>query len=243
MGDLGLPFVIEIARTHVSADVRRSAIETVADKAPAAQALDLLAQFARHDRDPDVQRAAVEKLGELRDDRAYTLLVEFARTHPSSDVRRAAIETLAATGRSDSVVDVLGGIARTADDPDVADAAVETLGEMNDARARAMVARIARGNGNVDVRRAAIEKYGESAPSDSAFALLKSILASDAPEDIYSTVLEALEEMKDGAGIPVLIDAARSHPNRDVRADALRRLAESDDPRAQQLFERTLRRP
>jgi HEAT repeat protein/beta-lactamase regulating signal transducer with metallopeptidase domain len=243
MGDLGLPFVIEIARTHVSADVRRSAIETVADKAPAAQALDLLAQFARHDRDPDVQRAAVEKLGELRDDRAYNLLVEFARTHPSSDVRRAAIETLAESGRSDSVIDVLGGIARTADDPDVARAAVEKLGEMNDARARAMVARIARGNGNVDVRRAAIEKYGESAPSDSAFALLKSILASDAPEDIYSTVLEALEEMKDGAGIPVLIDAARSHPNRDVRADALRRLAESDDPRAQQLFERTLRRP
>jgi HEAT repeat protein len=49
--------------------------------------------------------------------------------------------------------------------------------------------------------------------------------------------------MKDGAGIPALIDAARAHPNREVRADALRRLAESDDPRAQRLFEQTLRRP
>jgi len=243
MGDLGLPAVIEIARTHPSADVRRSAIEAIGDKVPAAQALDLLAQFARRDRDPDVQREAVQQLGELRNDRAYGLLVEFARTHPSSDVRRAAIETLAENGRSDSVIDVLGGIARTADDPDVARAAVEKLGEMNDARARALVARIARGNGNVDVRREAIEKYGESAPSDSALALLKSILASDAPEDIYSTVLEALEEMKDGAGIPALIDAARSHPNREVRADALRRLAESDDPRAQKVFDQTLRRP
>src|SRR2546427_12907632 len=68
MGDLGLPAVIEIARTHPSADVRRSAIETIGEKAPAAQSLDLLAQFARGDRDPDVQRAAVERLGELHDD-------------------------------------------------------------------------------------------------------------------------------------------------------------------------------
>jgi hypothetical protein len=45
------------------------------------------------------------------------------------------------------------------------------------------------------------------------------------------------------AGIPALIDAARSHPNREVRPDALRRLAESDDPRAQRIFEQTLRRP
>jgi HEAT repeat protein len=74
-------------------------------------------------------------------------------------------------------------------------------------------------------------------------ALFKSILPSDAPEDVYSEVLESLEELEDGAGIPALIDAARSHPNREVRADALRRLAESDDPRAQQIFDRTLRRP
>jgi HEAT repeat protein len=105
------------------------------------------------------------------------------------------------------------------------------------------VARIARTHPNVDVRRKAIETYGESAPSDSSVALLKSILASDAPEDVYSAVLEALEEMEQGAGIPTLIEAARAHPNRDVRADALRRLAESDDPRAQRIFEQTLRKP
>jgi HEAT repeat protein/beta-lactamase regulating signal transducer with metallopeptidase domain len=243
IGDLGLPAVIEIARTHPNADLRRAAVETIADKAAPAQALDILAQIARRDTDSDVQRAAVETLGKLRDDRAYGLLVDFARTHPVSDVRRAAIETLGESGRPDSVIDILGGVARTADDPDVARAAVETLGEMHDTRARALVARIARGSGNVEVRRHAIETYGESAPSDSALALLKSILASDAPEDVYSAVLEALEGMEAGAGIPALIDAARSHPNREVRADALRRLAESDDPRAQRLFEQTLRRP
>ena len=243
IGDLGLPAVIEIARTHPSTDVRRSAIETIGEKAPAAQSLDLLAQFARRDRDPDVQREAVERLGELHDDRAYNLLVEFARSHPVSDVRRKAIETLGEKGRADSVMVILDDLARRSDDEDVARKAVETLGELHDARALALVARIARTHPNVDVRRKAIETYGESAPSDSSVALLKSILASDAPEDVYNAVLEALEEMDDGAGIPALIDAARSHPNRDVRAAALRRLAESDDPRAQKIFDQTLRRP
>jgi HEAT repeat protein len=74
-------------------------------------------------------------------------------------------------------------------------------------------------------------------------ALFKAILASDAPEDVYAEVLESLEELEGRAGIPALIDAARSHPNREVRPDALRRLAESDDPRAQRIFEQTLRRP
>jgi HEAT repeat protein/beta-lactamase regulating signal transducer with metallopeptidase domain len=243
IGDLGMPAVIEIARTHPNADVRRRAVETIGDKAPPAQALDILSQIARRDDDSDVQRGAVETLGQLRDDRAYGLLVDFARTHPVSDVRRAAIETLGETGHTDSVISILDGVARTAGDPDVARAAVETLGEMGDRRALAAVARIARGTGNVEVRREAIEAYAESAPRDSSLALLKNILAGDAPEDVYQATLEALENLDEGAGIPALIDAARAHPNREVRADALRRLADSDDPRAQRLFEQTLRRP
>ena len=232
----------DVATHDPSADVRRQAVETLGERAPTAETARFLSTLAGKTQDEDVSRQAIETLGDMGD-LGLPAVIEIARTHPSADVRRAAIETLGESGRTDSVIAVLGGIARTADDPDVARAAVETLGDMNDARARALVARIARGSGNVDVRREAIEKYGESAPSDSALALLKSILASDAPEDVYSAVLEALAEMKDGAGIPALIDAARSHPNGEVRADALRHLAESDDPRAQQIFEQTLRRP
>ncbi|MGE5800846.1 MAG: HEAT repeat domain-containing protein [Gemmatimonadota bacterium] len=244
IGELGMPAVIDIARTHASPDVRRTAIEEVAGHVPPAEALDLLAQIARRDPDADVQRAAVENLGQLHDDRAYRLLVEFARTHPVSDVRREAIETLGETGRTDSVIVILDAVAQGSDDQDVAREAIETLAELDDARALARVARIARrGSGDIDARRAAIEQYAENAPSDSAVALLKGILASDAPEGVYSAVLESLEELDGGAGIPVLIDAARSHPNREVRADALRRLAESDDPRAQKVFDQTLRRP
>jgi HEAT repeat protein/beta-lactamase regulating signal transducer with metallopeptidase domain len=243
IGELGLPAVIEIARTHPAADVRREAVETIGERAAPDQALDLLAQIARNDRDSDVQREAVETLGELHDARAHKLLTEFARSHPVSDVRREAIETLGETGQTDSVIDILDGIARGGDDPDIAREAVETLGELHDARALARVARIARTHTDTDVRREAIETYAENAVPDSALVLLTGILGAAAPEDVYNEVLETLEELEGGIGIPALIDAARSHPNREVRADALRRLAESDDPRAQQIFDRTLRRP
>jgi HEAT repeat protein/beta-lactamase regulating signal transducer with metallopeptidase domain len=243
IGELGLPAVIEIARNHASSDMRREAIETIGETAASAQALDLLEQIARRDRDPDVQREAVETLGQLDEERAFRLLVEFARTHPSSDVRREAIETLGESGRTDSVIDVLDDVARGSDDSDAAREAVETLGELHDGRALARVARIARGSGNVDVRREAIETYAEAALPDSAARLFKDLLASNTSQDIYDEVLESLEELEGGVGIPVLIDAARSHPNREVRAEALRRLVDSDDPRAQELFERTLRRP
>lgn len=244
IGELGLPGVIDIARTHRHPDVRREAIETIAETATPAQALDVLAQIARRDTDPDVQREAVEALGQIHDDRAYTLLVEFARTHPVSDVRREAIETLGESGsRTDSVIDILDGVARSVGDPDVAREAVETLGELQDARALERVARIARTHPDVDVRREAIETYGESATTAATLALLKEILAGDAPEDVYSEVLETLGDLEGGAGVPALIEAARSHTNREVRVEAMRRLAESDDPRAQAVFERTLRRP
>jgi len=243
IGALGLPAVVDVARSHPSADLRRAAIETIGDKLPPAQALDILGPIARRDRDSDVQRQAIETLGNLKDQRAYSLLVDVARTSPSSDVRRKAIETLGETGHPDSVRAVLTDLARRTNDPEAARQAIETLGEMKDARAFAVIARVARTPGDVDVRRKALETYVEAASSDSALALLKSVLASNAPEHINSKVLETLEEMDAGAGIPLLIETARSHPNREVRADALRRLAESDDPRAQKVFDQTLRRP
>ena len=242
IGALGLPAVIDIARTHRSADIRRKAVETIGEKAPHAQAFDILSQIAKRDPDSDVQRQAVETLGELRDERGYALLLDIARTHPSSDVRRKAIETLGESGQEDSVRAVLAEFSRASDE-DVANQAIETLGDMKDPRSLGVIARIARGSGNTDVRRKALETYVDAASSDSALALIKFILDSDAPEDVYSKALETLEDMEGGVGIPLLIETARSHPNRDIRADALRRQAESDDPRAQQAFDRTLRRP
>lgn len=234
--------ITEFARTHPNSDVRRAAIETLGELAPTAETVRLLAGIVANDRNEDVQRTAVETLGGIGEP-GLPAVIDLARTHSSPDVRRAAVETVAEHAPAAQALELLAQIARRDANPDVQRSAVETLGQLHDDRADHLLVEFARTHPVSDVRRAAIETYTEAASPDSALALLKSILASEAPEDVYSKVLESLEELERGAGIPALIDAARSHPNREVRADALRRLAESDDPRAQQIFEQTLRRP
>jgi len=235
-------FLSTLVSNSRSEDVQRQALETLGDMG--GPGLPTIIDVARTHPSTDIRRAAVETIGDKAPPaQALDVLLQIARRDRDSDVRRQAIETLGEKGQRDSVLAVLTDLARRENDPDAARAAIETLGEMHDPRGLGIIARIARGPGDPDLRRKAIETYVDAAPSDSALALLKSILASDAPEDINTKVLESLEEMDDGAGIPALIQAARSHPNREVRADALRRLAESDDPRAQQVFDRTLRRP
>src|ERR1041384_3523768 len=164
LGQLGMPAVIDAARTHPSADLRRAAVETIGDKSPS-QALEILSDIARRDRDSDVQRQAVETLGDLHTARAYNALVDLARTHPSSDVREQAIEALGESGGAsrDSVLAVLSDFTRNRD-ADMAGRAIETLGDMHDARALAIIARTARGQGDEDTRNKAIETHAGAAP-------------------------------------------------------------------------------
>lgn len=239
----GLPAVRDLARTHGHPDVRGEAVESLGEHLPAAEAVSLLEAIATNDADSDVRREAVQALGEVETESALAVLTRFARTHPDGDVRREAIETLGESGRTDSVIRILEELTRDGDDPDAAREAVETLGELGDARSLERVAAIARRHAHPDVQREAIETYAENAPTNAAVKLLTEILGGDAAEDVYNEVLQSLEELHGGAGIPALIEAARSHPDRQVRIRALRRLGESDDPRAQALLEQMLRRP
>lgn len=238
-GGIGLAKVIDIARHHGSAEVRREAVETIGEAASPDQAFMILSDIARQDADPDVQREAVETLGEIHDSRAVAVLQQIARSHPSTDVRRKAIETLGQTS-PDSARALLERIAGENDDPDVQREAVETLGELDDPAALAAVARVARTHPDDDVRRKAIETFTEHASPAAALALLKDLLASDASEDVLSQALESLVDLPDGMGIAAAVEVARAHPNPEIRKDALRRLAESDDPRARAVFERAL---
>jgi HEAT repeat protein len=56
--------------------------------------------------------------------------------------------------------------------------------------------------------------------------------ADDPDADLREEALEALAELHDGAGVPALIETARSHPDRQVRVRAIELLGDSDDPRA-----------
>lgn len=235
--------LMDLARTHADPEVRREAIETIGEAAPPNEALAFLAQAARQDPDVDVQGEAIETLAEIEAPGAVAVLVDLARTHPSIEARREAVETLGEAPPSKAIVETLVRIATDDRSVDVQREAVETLGEVGDGLGLAEVARLATSHPSIDVRREAIETLAEQAPAATAVDVLKQIIATDPSEDARQEALESLSELRDGAGVPALIDVARSHPRPDVRAEALKQLVESDDPRVRTMFERALAKP
>jgi HEAT repeat protein len=233
----------ELARTHPNIDVRREAVETLGESMAPGEAVELLTRVVREDPDTEMQRTAVESLGPIDDPSARKALFELARTHPSVDVRREAVEALAEAPPSQEVVDLLARIVREDKSPDVQSEAVEALGEISDGRGLSEVAQFALTHPVRDVRHEAIETLAEHAPPATSLDVLKRIVADERDEDARQDALEALAELPDGAGIPALIDVARSHPNQEVRREALKRLVESDDPRARAVLDRALTKP
>jgi HEAT repeat protein/beta-lactamase regulating signal transducer with metallopeptidase domain len=239
----GLAAVTEILKTHPGMDARREAIETLRDHLPPADAVTLLTRVAREDQSVEVQREAAESLGQVPDGAAVMALFDLARTHPQVDVRREAVETLGDAPVSKDVVDFLTRIAREDTSVEIQRQAIETLGEVDGGRGLAEVAQLALTHPNVDTRREAIETLGEHAPTPTALDVLTKIATNDRDEDARREALETLSELHDGAGIPALIDIARSHPSQEMRMEALKRLVDSEDPRAKAVFERALGKP
>jgi HEAT repeat protein len=238
-----LTALTDIARTHPTVDVRREAIETLGDAMPPDQAVVFLARVARDDAHADVQREAVETLGDVKHAGAVPALVEIARTHPRPDVRREAIETIAGAMPAGDAAAFLAQVARQEGDVDVQREAVETLGELEGGRGIGEVATVALTHPVVHVRREAIKTLSEHAPHATAIDVLSRIVRADGDEDVRREALDGLAELSEGAGIPALLDVARSHPSKELRAEALKHLVESEDPRARAVFERALAKP
>ncbi len=70
----GVAILHDILRTHPSPDVRREAIETLADRATTADTLALLRDVMERDTDIGVRRDAVERLADIDDAAARALL-------------------------------------------------------------------------------------------------------------------------------------------------------------------------
>jgi beta-lactamase regulating signal transducer with metallopeptidase domain/HEAT repeat protein len=240
--------LIALARTLEDTDARREAVEGLGERGDD-RSVRALADVVRSDPNPDLRREGAESLGESGNPASIALLVEIARTHPDVDVRREAVETIGESAPPAEAVPLLAEIARSDRSIDVSREAIETLGEMKTSAALAIVEELATAHAETDARREAIETrreavetLGEAAPADRFVVLARELLDANPPAEVWHEVIETLEELEGGAGIPTLIATARSHGNVEIRKHALEALAESNDPRARRLFEDALSR-
>src|SRR5213080_1800988 len=202
---------------------RHEAVKTLGSRRDPRMVPPLLA-IAQHDGDEEVQHEAVKALGKVRGGAGVSALLEIARTHPNPDVRRKAVKAVGETAPPEVVLGVLEEVARRDPDDQVQQEAVEALGHSGSPQALAPLARLARSRPSAEVREEAVEQYARVAIPESALVLLVDRLAHDTSSAVQVEALERLAELPDGLGVPVLREAARAHPSRQVRAEARRRL-------------------
>ena len=249
----GLATLMELAQSHPRTHVRREAVEALGQSISreegggagkdAAAVVELLSRLADGDREPEVQREAVETLGEVPVAQAVERLRAIARTHASAEVRREAIETLAEHAAPTAVVALLRDTIQRDTDAAVRSDAVERLANVDDPDARVLLRDLARLDPDERIRSEAIETLGDTQPAQEVADLLKRIAADEKSTRVQHEAIETLSELPGGAGVAALIDLARDHPSAELRRLALEKLIDSQDPRARALFARALQKP
>jgi len=206
-----------------SPDARHEAVKTLGRRRDPRMVPPLLA-IAQQDPNEEVQDEAVEALGKVRGSAGVGALIDIARTHPNPGVRRKAVKTVGDVATPEMALDVLERLAYRDPDARVQQKAVEALGHLGSAQAIAPLARLAGAQPRAEVREEAVEQYARTAAPESALVLLVDRLANDSSSAVQVEAVERLAELPDGLGIRALRQAARSHPSRQVRAEARRRL-------------------
>src|SRR5438309_962811 len=210
----------------VAAGARHEAVKTLGRRRDPRMVPPLLA-IAQQDPNEEVQDEAVEALGKVRGSAGVGALIDIARTHPNPGVRRKAVKTVGDVATPEMALDVLERLAYRDPDARVQQKAVEALGHLGSAQAIAPLARLAGAQPRAEVREEAVEQYARTAAPESALVLLVDRLAHDSSSAVQVEAVERLAELPDGLGIRALRQAARSHPSRQVRAEARRRLEDN----------------
>ncbi len=215
-----LDVLVQIARSDPDETVRREAVETIAEVHDEKSVV-ILRDLANNSPSSAIQIEAVESLGETVDpEKALAVLREIARRHPSAEVKKKALETLGNFHDEKPAIDALVEAAHSEIEDELVTTALKSLGESNDPAALAALASLARPSEPLELRRRAVEVYGESADATVALEFLKSLIARDPEQAIKLRAVELLGDLDDDAGVPSLRDIARRNPEPAVRRRA-----------------------
>jgi hypothetical protein len=91
-------------------------------------------------------------------------------------------------------------------------------------------------------RKNAVFWLGQAAGEKAVAGLEALAEDADGNRDVQESAVFALAQLRDGAGVPSLLEVARTHPDRKIRKSAMFWLGQSNDPRAIALFEDILKR-
>ena len=200
--------------------------------------------LANGDSDENVQREAVETLGEVRAGAGLAVLASLARGHRSVSVRREAIETYGECAPVDEALGLLQDLVQHDRDSEARREAVETLGELRDERVVGILAAIVEQGDDEEVQSEAVETLGETILGAEVALLLDRIARGHASATVQRKAVETLGNLHDDGNrvLDMLAALAADHPKEHVRAEAVETLEDHMAPEAAiALFNRLLR--
>lgn len=152
--------LLEIARTDTNADLRRQAVRVLGERGEAA--VDDLLKLFDTEQVPEVRRAALQSLSEIKSTRVEDKLFDVARGNEPVDVKRYAIRMLGERVSKRSF-EFLSATAQSTDaNAEVQVQAVRAISERRSEESVPLLIKIARSHPNQMVRKQAIRSLGES---------------------------------------------------------------------------------
>ena len=152
--------LLEVARTNTNADLRKQAIRVLGERGEAA--VDDLLRLFDTEQAPEVRRAVLQSLSEIKSTRVEDKLFEVARGNEAVEMRRQAIRMLGERASKRSF-EFLSATAQSTDgNGEVQVQAVRAIGERRADESVPLLIKIARTHANPLVRKQAMRSLGES---------------------------------------------------------------------------------
>lgn len=237
--DSALAFVLRVVKTDADFEVRKAAVHGLGEMG-GDRVIDELAKIYSTDQNLDLKRTVLHALSEIESPRASEKIIAVARdANENLELRRTAIHILGER-ESDATTAELIRLYDTDRNREVRETVLHALSETKGPRAEDKLFEIARGADDPQLRSTAIHILGERADRRSLTLLSETVDSNSAETEVQIQALHAISERPAEESVPLLLKAAKSHPNSQVRRAAIHWLGESGDPRALEFFHQVL---
>ena len=206
--------------------------------AQSGESIQYLSDLYRKFGDEKRKQEVIEAIGSHKSPEAVTIL-QSALKESSEGIRAQAALWLGFTDNPEAL-NILTKFVEKEHSEEVLNEALAGINEMEDPAGTAQLISWAEKSQNRELRKQAIFWLGQKAIANIQNKI-KDYAFNDKDTEIQKQAVVALAEMEGNAGLPQLIEIAKTHPNPEVRKHAIIFLGDSGDPRARQAILEILR--
>jgi HEAT repeat protein len=228
----GVEALMKIGSTAKDAATRKEAVFWLGRRIKSDDVIKFLENVALEDTIDDIRNTALLALFQAPEGRGVVALMKVAGTAKDAETRKQAVFWLGQNAKSDDVMKFLETVVLKDADVEIRKTAILALSQARDERSLEVLMKIGSTAKDAATRMDAVFWIGRRAESADVIQFLEKVVREDSDPEVRKHALTALVHTPKNLGIPALINLAKSHPESEIRRDAIFWLGQSKDPRA-----------